>query len=189
MKILKQSKQALSLAIKIINSGGLIVCPTDTIYGFLADASNEKAVKKIYKIKKRPKSNPLPIFIKNIEAAKKIAFISAEQEEILNKKWPGKYTFILKRKKEAKLYGINKDTIALRLPEYKFLNDLLEKINKPLVQTSVNISNNPALTKVSDIIEQFNKFDVLVIGGENLKKSQTSKIMDLTKDKIIILRK
>ena len=151
MEVIKISEKATQMALKILNNGGVIVCPTDTVYGFLADAANKKAVEKIYKIKKRPGSKPLPIFVKDVKIGKKLAFIAQEQEKILNKKWPGKYTFILNRKKRTKLYGINKDTIALRLPKYKFLNDLLEKVNKPLVQTSVNISGQPPLTKIKEI--------------------------------------
>ena len=180
--IIKQSKQAQILAIEIINKGGVIVCPTDTVYGFLADAGNKKAVAKIYKIKKRPRSKPLPVFIKDIKMAESLTVINKEQEKILNQKWPGKYTFILNKKNK-------KGTIALRIPKYKFLNDLLKKINRPLVQTSVNISSNSTLTKISDIIEQFEKQDILIIDAENLPKGKPSAIIDLTQYKPKILRK
>lgn len=180
MQVIKQSKQALELAIKAINQGKVVVCPTDTVYGFLADASNKKAVDKIYKIKKRPKSKPLAVFVKDIKSAKQLAEINDTQVKVLKKYWPGKYTFILNLKKK---------TIALRVPRYKFLNDLLRKINRPLVQTSVNISNNPPLAKISDIIEQFARQDILLIDGGNLKKSKPSKVIDLSKAKTKILRK
>ena len=129
----------------------------------------------------------MAVFVKDFKMAKELAEISKEQEKILKAKWPGKFTFVLKRKKSLpagrqgiKLYDGAKRTIALRIPKYKFLNDLLKKINKPLAQTSVNISGNPPLTKISDIIEQFKKFDILVIDAGNLPKSAPSKIIDLT---------
>jgi L-threonylcarbamoyladenylate synthase len=192
MEIIKiNSKKAIKLALEAIKTGGIVVCPTDTVYGFLADAANKKAVEKIYKIKNRPESKFLPIFVKDIKMTKKLAFINEEQEKILNKKWPGKYTFILNRKKGVELYGIDEDTIALRLPKYKFLNDLLKKINKPLVQTSVNISGQPPLTKIKEIIEIFknkeNRPDLIINAG-NLPKSKPSTIIDLTKNKIKTLR-
>ncbi len=186
--ILKPSQQTLNKVIETLQNGGVVVCPTDTVYGFLADAENKKAVEKIYKIKKRSKSKLLPIFIKDMKMAKELAFIEKEHEKILNKKWPGKYTFVLKRKKGLKLYGVDKNTIALRIPKYKFLNDLLKKIDKPLVQTSVNISSNPALTKISDIIKQFNKYDILIIDADNLKKNRPSKIIDFTLKHLTRLR-
>src|SRR3990167_9759980 len=135
MKVIKQSQRTLKKAITVIKSGGVVICPTDTVYGFLADATNKKAVEKIYKIKKRPKSKPLSVFVKDIKMAKEIAIIDEKQEKRLKKYWPGKYTFILKLKVESrklKVFGIKKNSIALRIPKYKFLNDLLKKINRPL---------------------------------------------------------
>lgn len=180
MEITKQANKSLAIVVDFLNNGGVIICPTDTIYGFLALAENKKAVEKIYKIKKRPKSKPLPIFVKDIKMAKSLAEISEKQEKTIKKYWPGKYTFVLRA---------GKRTIALRMPKYKYLNNLLKKINKPLVQTSVNISNKPALTKISDIMDQFGKLNVLAIDAGYLKKSKPSKIIDLTKEKIKILRK
>lgn len=189
MKILQTSNVALKKSIAVIKSGGIVVCPTDTVYGFLADASNKKAVDKIYKIKKRQRSKPLSVFVKDLKMAKKIAEISKEQEKILTlrlrsgqaKFWPGKYTFILKRKIDKKLYGVDKKTIAIRIPKYKFLNDLLKKVNKPLVQTSVNISGEAPLIKIGDMVEKFGKNkNIIIIDTGSLKKSNPSKIIDIT---------
>lgn len=188
MKIIKQSPKALNEAVVILQKGGVIICPTDTVYGFLADATNKKAIEKIYKIKKRPRSKPLAVFVKDIKMAKDLAEINDSQMKILKNKWPGKYTFILQRKKpcevgsHTKLYCVDKKTIALRIPKYKFLNNLLKKINKPLAQTSVNISGEPSLTKIKEIIEKFAGSDpaILIIDGGDLPKSNPSKIVDLT---------
>ncbi len=160
------------------------------MYGFLADATNKKAVDKVFKIKKRPKSKSLPIFVKDMKMAKNLAEISKEQEKVFKKYWPGKYTFILKCKTNIKLYGIKKNTIAIRIPKHKFLNDLLKKINKPLVQTSVNISGEPPLLKIDDIKVKFGglKHKVLIIDSGNLKKAKPSKIIDLTSKHLTRLR-
>lgn len=189
MIIVKPTLENLSLAVAVLNKEGVIVCPTDTVYGFLADASSKKAVDKIYKIKKRPKSKPLPFFVKDLKIAKGLAEINKDQEKVLKKFWPGKYTFILKRKttrpglvgKYNKIYGVAKGTIAIRIPKHEFLNTLLKKINRPLVQTSVNISGEPALVKKEDIIKKFgNSKNILIINGGKLKKSKPSQVMDLT---------
>ncbi len=197
MNILKPSKQSLNRIVRVLQKGGVVICPTDTVYGFVADVGNKKAVDKIFKIKKRPKSKPLPIFVRDLKMAKQLAEIDERQMKILKNKWPGKFTFILQRKSprevgsHTKLYGVDEKTIALRIPKYKFLNDLLKKIDKPLVQTSVNISGQPPLTKISDIIESIGGSDppILIIDGGDLKKSNPSKIIDLTQNKIKILRK
>ena len=185
-KIIKPSKGGVKIATDILQTGGVVICPTDTVYGFLADVQNKKAVGRIYKIKKRPKSKPLSLFVNDLKMAKDLAEIDERQEKILRKRWPGKYTFILKRKHKTKLYGVAKNTIALRIPKYKFLQGLLKKINKPLVQTSVNISGKPAATKISDIIlllKNCGTSDVpqfLVIDGGDLPKRKPSKVIDLT---------
>lgn len=193
MKIISiKEENALKTTAELLRNDGVVVCPTDTVYGFLADALSEKAVDKIFEIKKREKSKPLPVFVRDVEMVKSIASVNAEQEKVLNEKWPGKFTFVLKRRKDAKLYGVAEDTIALRIPKYKFLNDLLEKINKPLVQTSANISGEPPLERVEEIIEQFknqkSKPDLIIDEGD-LPKSKPSTIIDLTEDDIKILRK
>lgn len=183
--LLKKSQTALNDAVKFLENSGVVICPTDTVYGFLALADNKKAVDKIYKIKKRPKSKPLAVFVKDFKAANELANINEKQKKVIKNKWPGKYTFVLERKK-AKLYDGGKTTIALRIPKYKFLNNLLKKINKPLTQTSVNVSGSLALTKINDIIEQFSRRDVLIINGGNLKKVKPSKIIDLTNNNKIL---
>ena len=190
MEILKPSETALKKAVKIIKNGGVIVCPTDTVYGFLADATNKKAVEKIFKIKKRPKSKPLPIFIKDIASAKKFVQINKKGEKILRKYWPGKYTFILKRKPAVKLYGVDKKTIAIRIPKHKFLKDLLKKVNKPLVQTSVNISNSRPLNNLRDITAVFGKNRLLdfIIGDGSVKNPKPSKIYDFAQQVLTKIR-
>jgi L-threonylcarbamoyladenylate synthase len=193
MQILKPNKQSINKAIEILNAGGVVIFPTDTVYGFLALAENKKdprrsqtgeAVGKIFKIKKRSKTKPLPIFVKDLRAAKEMVEISPVQEKVLKKYWPGKFTFILKSKEKNK-------TIALRIPKYKFLNDLLKKINKPLAQTSVNVSGQPALSKIKDIIDIFgsDKRIDLIIDTGNLKKSKPSQIIDLIGVRKKIIRK
>ena len=189
MEIVKLRQKPVNKIIEALNAGRVIIFPTDTVYGFLADAGNKKAVGKIYKMKKRAKLKPLPVFIRDLKMALDVAEINKDQVKKIKKYWPGKYTFILKRKKGLKIFDGAKSTIALRIPKHNLLNNLLKKINKPLVQTSVNISDKPPLFKISDIIEQFGGHNILLADVGNLKKSHPSKIVDLTNDKIKILRK
>jgi L-threonylcarbamoyladenylate synthase len=167
--------------LKFLEDGGVVIFPTDTVYGFLALLENKKATDKIYKIKNRPKTKPLAVFVKDLKMAKVLSKISTEQENILKKKWPGKYTFILNS-------AIGKKTIALRIPKYEPLNILLKKINKPLAQTSVNISGRPELNKIKDIKEEFEKSGILIFDAGNLPKRKPSKIIDLTKNEITKIR-
>lgn len=188
MRFYKESPQTLNKVAAFLQEGGVVICPTDTVYGFLADASNKKAVSEIYSIKKRPKTKPLPLFVKDMKMAHEVAVISEEQEETLKKSWPGKVTFRLKLKSKTKLYGVDKDTIALRIPNYKFLNNLLKKVDMPLAQTSVNISGQPLITSINDIVTKFGKTGVIVVDDGNLKVSEPSMVIDLTSEKPVKIR-
>ena len=195
MKILKVgSKETLKSAIGAIKDGKVIICPTDTVYGLLADVTNKKAVEKIFRIKKRSTKKPLPIFVKDIKMAKEIAVINEKQENILKEKWPGKFTFVLEQKSHTKtslVWGKEK-TIGLRIPNYKLVLELLKKINRPLTGTSANISGKPASIKIKEVLKQFkdkkHKPD-LVLDAGNLKPNKPSKVIDLTSQKPKILRR
>lgn len=199
MEVIEASNKSVLKAVSVINDGGVVVFPTDTVYGFLADATNEKAVLKIFKIKKRSKAKILPVFVKDLKMASELVLIEEDQKKKIKKFWPGKYTFVFKEKKpiDSEVIGvsklcISKKTIAIRIPKYKFLNVLLKKINKPIAQTSANISGCPATGNIDDIIDIFENKAIkpdLIINAGKLKKSKPSKIVDLSKETAKFLRK
>jgi tRNA threonylcarbamoyl adenosine modification protein (Sua5/YciO/YrdC/YwlC family) len=175
-----------------LKRGKVIVCPTDTVYGLITIATDKKAVDKIFKIKKRSKTMPLPIFVDNLDAARKLAIMGGKQEKFLKKVWPGKTTVVLKRKTKTKLYGVADETIALRVPKYKLVNDLLARVRIPLTGTSANISGEPATGRIKDVLKQFQgkKFQPdLVVNAGNLKRAKPSTIISLISSKPEILRK
>jgi len=194
MKILKITpenlKSVLKQAVLAIKKRGVIICPTDTVYGLIANAKNHSAVKKVFKIKKRKINNPLPVFVKDLKAAKKLTDINKNQERFLKKFWPGQLTAVLKAKSLKLPKGIisRENKIGLRVPNYKFLNLLLDKVNCPLVATSANISGKKASVKIVEILKQFkykkNKPD-LVIDAGNLKLALPSTVVDLIEFKVI----
>lgn len=180
--------------IRFLNRGQVVVCPTDTVYGLLADATNEKTVKRVFKIKERSKSKAIPVFVRDIEMAKKIAIIDKHQEHFLKEVWPGKITVILKRKQRC---GLSKDlfgrrgTIALRIPDHKLVKEILVKFKKPLTGTSANLSGRGSIIKIKDVFEQFEEEEIkpdLIIDAGNLPQSSSSILIDLTKRKPEILR-
>ena len=194
LKVNFQSPQEniIQKAAEIIKKGGVTVFPTDTVYGLLADARNEKAINKIFKIKKRLKTKPLGIFVKDLAMAKKHAFIDAKQEKFLKKNWPGKITAILKSKNNLpKGLAAGSRTIGIRISDCELIDSLFEKINFPLAQTSANISGKEATTKINEVLEQFTgektKPDLIMDAGD-LFKNKPSKIVDLTKEKPLTIR-
>lgn len=197
VRVKKDFKKTIETTLKFLKQGKVVVCPTDTVYGLICDATNKKTVEKLFKIKKRQKTKPIPIFIKNVKMAKELAFIDREQEKFLKKAWPGKVTVVLKAKQEArKIFpkGILSPAhkIGLRIPDYKLITDLFKKFNKPLTGTSANISGKPASVKIKDILKQFQEKKSqpdLIIDAGNLPEKKPSTIIDLTGKKPKILRK
>jgi L-threonylcarbamoyladenylate synthase len=180
-------------SIKVIEENGVIVFPTDTVYGLVCDATNQKAIQKLFQIKKRDLKKPIPVFVKDIEMAKQIAMVDEKQESFLKKIWPGKVTVILRAKIDFPEGVLGKDkTIGLRIPDYAPLNALFNKINKPLSGTSANLAGEPSSLDINDIITQFKneKFQPdLVIDAGMLELSKPSTVIDLTGKKLKILRK
>lgn len=192
LRIDKNIKKTANIVSNLIKQGKVLICPTDTVYGLIADATNRKAVNKIFQIKKRQRNKPLPIFIRNIETAKKLTYINKKQGKFLKKIWPGKVTVVLKRKRGLKLYGVAKNTIALRVPKYPLLLKIMERTNLPLTGTSANISGEPPSHKIKKVLEQFKNQKItpdLVISAGNLKRSEPSSIIDLTRKRPKILRR
>jgi len=199
MKIIQNNN--LDEIITALENGAVLVCPTDTVYGLVCDATNERAVEKIFEIKGRDKNKPLPVFVKDLEMAKELAEISdepafakgsgvARQEETIKKSWPGATTFILKAKEQKLSPLVYKDgTVALRAPNYGLIREIFKKFAKPLAQTSANVSGMPATTKIKEIVSQLENQKVqpdFVIDTGDLAENNPSAIIDLTANNKII---
>lgn len=195
MNILKVShknfKQALEKAVDLITSGKVIVCPTDTVYGLVCDAQNKKAVERIFKIKNRPKAKPIGVFARDIKMAEQIAVISKDKKKTIEELLLGKTTIVLKSKKFFSGIVV-KNKIGFRIPNYKLLNNLLEKLNKPLAQTSANISGKAAETKIKQVLKYFQgkkNQPNLVLDAGDLPLALPSAVIDLTLKKAKVLRR
>lgn len=189
MKILKIGKQNFSEIItevaRLIKSGGIVVCPTDTVYGLICDPTNRQAMERLFRIKQRPKSKPIPVFVSNMEMAKKLAEINQKQERFLRRAWPGAVTVVLKSKNGGK-------TIGIRIPRHGLILEIIEKLGHPLAETSANISSEPSTTKIREVLKYFKGRKCqpdLILDGGNLKLANPSKVIDLTGSRPIILRK
>lgn len=193
MEIVKiNSKDSAAKAVNFLKKGKILISPTDTVYGLIADATDKKAVDKVFAIKKRPLEKRLPVFVKDLKMAGKFGEIGRLQEKFLKSFWPGQITVVLKRKKGRKLYGVDEKTVALRIPDHKFTLSLIRRLNRPLIGTSANISGQPASTRISQVVEQFkNKKEQpdSAIDAGNLKPARPSVVIDLTGSFPKILRK
>ncbi len=198
MKILevdlnKDYTGALKEAVTVLESGGVIICPTDTLYGIGCNALNEKAVKRVFEIKDRVLSKPLPIIVRDIAWAKELADISKKNEKILEKIWPGKITAVLPKKEIIPdVLTSGHKTVGIRIPDYQLTEQLLRAFGYPIALTSANISEEESTQDINEIIKIFSKRLTkqpdLVLDVGILPKSEPSAVLDLTTSQPKILR-
>ena len=189
---LRESEEAIVEAAKVMLAGGTVVFPTDTVYGLGCDATNENAIRKIFKLKNRATDKPLAIIVRDSAMAKKVAFIDQRLERAMDVMFPGAITVILwRRHKLPAILTANKETIGLRIPDYKLTHLLSENMGRPYVATSANVSKEPATTKIEQVIRYFEKSFAkpdLILDAGDLKFSEPSTVLDLTVEKPKIVR-
>ena len=174
-------------AAQIINKGGIVIFPTDTVYGIGCDPYNQKAVLSLYKIKKREKTKPLPVIGYSKKELEKIAEFNDKAEKIAEMFWPGPITLILKVKDEniKKSLGLGKK-IAVRVPNNQCVLSLLKEC-KLLVATSANISGTTSLTDPNDCKRDLNGYDLLLDGGI-LSDNGESTIVEIDENELRVVR-
>lgn len=155
---------------KIIKNGGLVLFPTETVYGIGANGLDENAVKKIYIAKGRKTDNPLILHISNFEMLTQIAQkISKLEKKLIEAFWPGPFTIILNRTvivPDIVTGGL--DTVGVRMPSGEIAKKLIEYSKVPIAAPSANISGKPSGTNIKDIYEELkNKVDYIIDDGES----------------------
>ena len=189
-KIKKYTEDCIQLACRRLENGESIIIPTDTVYGIAANATNEAAVNKIYKIKKRPRSMPLIIFVSSISDAEKIAEFSTIDKFLAQQFWPGPVTLILKKKK-YKIYNGDKrlSKIGIRVPKNKVVLEILKKIKKPLATTSANLHKEKNITEIEKLNILLDKKVSLGIYSKEKMSFTESTLIQTSSKKVRILRK
>ena len=187
--IYKATNNNLYKAKIVIEKGDVVAVPTETVYGLAANAYNNKAVKKIFALKKRPSHNPLIIHFKNIEQIKKETIINNNFLKLAKKFSPGPLTYVLKKKKNSKISKLaNKGlgSIAVRIPSEKNILKLLNMLECPLAAPSANKSKSLSPTTAKHVAEEFNGKVKIIIDGGACKIGIESTVIDLTaKPKIL----
>jgi L-threonylcarbamoyladenylate synthase len=182
-------KKALNKAKEALLSGNLVIVPTETVYGIVALARLENAVKKIYKIKERPAIKPLPLIALNLSSYNNWAVFNKEAVILAKKFWPGPLTLIVpKGEKTSNLISAGKDSVAVRIPGHYFVLALLKEINEPLVATSANISGGDEPVNLDDVPESIKEKTSIGVDSGKAVYEIPSTIIDLTKEQKPILR-
>ena len=163
-----KDKSALEIAAEKIKSGGLVVFPTETVYGLGADATDEKAVSSIFEAKGRPSDNPLIIHVADPMDADKYAFTSRLYYALAERFMPGPLTVIMKsREIIPKRTRGGLDTVAVRCPEALIARELIRLSKTPIAAPSANLSGSPSPTSAKHVIDDMmGRVDVILDGGD-----------------------
>ncbi|MCI8617019.1 MAG: threonylcarbamoyl-AMP synthase [Clostridia bacterium] len=180
-----------------LKNGGIVIFPTDTVYGIGCNCFSTKAIKKIFDVKSRSEKKPINVLTDKIEKIENVTKnIKNEEKEIINKYMPGAVTVVLDKNENVPdilTSGLN--TIGVRIPDNKIALEILKKFENPLATTSVNISGDLPGVEISDFVKEFeNKVDIIIDGGKTkigvastiVKVDESSKINILREGSIKI---
>ena len=183
------NKKTLKKTVNSLNQGNIAGLPTETVYGLAGNAYSDRAIKKIFKLKKRPSKNPLIIHYDNYKSASKDVLLNKNFFKLYKKFCPGPMTFILKKNKKTKISSLataKLNTVAIRFPSHRVIKKMLKFLNYPLAMPSANLSSSLSPVNALDVFDEFKKKLKIIINGGNSSIGLESTVIDLTgKPKIL----
>jgi L-threonylcarbamoyladenylate synthase len=193
MKVLKTSidkvdEDIISEAVNVLAGGGVVLYPTDTVYGLGANIFDKNAVRRVFEIKNRSFLKPISILVHDVDSIDLVAKVSLSQKETINSYLPGPYTFILnKRKIVPRGVTSGLSNVGVRVPDCPIACNLARIF--PITTTSANLSDDEMLSNPKEILEQLGCDVDLVIDVGNLNSKKASSIIDLSGFEPKIIRK
>jgi len=189
MSVFKATENSIRKASKIVKDGGLVVYPTDTVYGMGCDPFNIKAVERVFKVKGERKEKPLPILASDIECIAKIAYMNEKARKIAEKHWPGPLTLVVPKKLALpSIVTCGLKSVGVRIPNHTVAIQLISLCDGLLVGTSANKTGRKAPNTAQEAIEQLGKLVDIVLNGGPAPLHQESSIIDLTARRPKMLR-
>lgn len=178
-------------AVTVLECGGLVVVPTETLYGLAADGLNEMAIDKLFEVKGRPKNNPIMLQVANIDMLDQIVeHVPDAAKKLIHAFWPGPLTLILKKKTYiSSILSAGTDTIGVRMPDQLLTLKIINMLNRPIAVPSANLSGQDPPKTPEEVEAQLEgkQIEGIVDAGE-CKIGMASTIVDLTRGKWRILR-
>ena len=180
---LSDYETAIDTAEAAISSGGLVVYPTDTLYGIGCDALLRESVEKIHALKKREGRKPFSILVSDYTMLSHYCAVSKKQEDILHALLPGPYTFILPLKQ--KLPVTDSMEVGVRVPDHHLMREVSKRLQLPIVTTSANLSGQKDAAEASEIAPEIADGADLFIDGGRCLYAQGSTVIDLIRMKVL----
>ena len=180
--------QSISRAVEIVQSGGVIAFPTDTVYGIGVSAFNEEAIEKLYQVKGRSYQKAIPILVSDQEELTRITPpLDQNVKAIIQRFWPGALTLIIPLLKGMPENLSPTQTIGVRIPDFKLTRELLSHTG-PLAATSANISGGEITLTAEEVAENLGGMIDLILDGGKTPGGVPSTVLDCTQAELIILR-
>lgn len=179
--ILSDDNPQLPRAVKeVLEVGGILIFPTDTIYGIGGNPWDERAIALVQTLKQRPPDRPFALHLPAVEAIEQYARLDERSRPILERFLPGPYTFLLPASAHAPSAAVKDGKVGVRVPDHPFFSIVMRSLDRPLFGTSVNRSGEPPLETIEAIIERFGTVDLIVTG--KALSGRASAVIDLTVD-------
>lgn len=186
---IEAQSQDIDLAASILKNGGLVVIPTETVYGLGGDGTNPSSSKKIYEAKGRPSDNPLIIHIANPKDAEKYAHTNELYYRLADAFMPGPLTVILPKKNTVPYETTGGlDTVAIRCPSHPVAHAIIKRAGIPIAAPSANISGRPSATSSEYVLEDFDGRVDMIIDGGDCEIGLESTIVMIKDDSLVLLR-
>lgn len=183
-------EKIISRAVKILANGGIIAYPTETFYGLGTDATNEKAIEKIFSVKGRDFKNPISLIIgSSDDIYPLVKDVPESAQKLMDAFWPGALTIVFAASdKVSPMLTAGTGKIGLRISSHPIANAIALELGKPLTATSANISGNQECSLASEVIKQIgNKIDAILDWGKT-RGGEPSTVIDVTCSSPVILR-
>ena len=190
-RVLAYSQDAIAEAARLILAGEPVAMPTETVYGLAADATNPRAVSRIYEAKGRPSFNPLIVHVASLDAAQRIGELSAQALDLAQRHWPGPLTLVVPLQPGAGIAAIvtaGLATIGLRVPAHPAMQELLEAAGRPLAAPSANASGSISPTRAEHVLRSLDGRIPLIVDAGPTERGLESTIVAATGAPLRLLR-
>lgn len=180
--VLRNDDPNLSQSInEILECGGVLIFPTDTVFGIGGNPWDKQVVARVQTMKSRSSQHPFTLHLPTFDLTERFAYLNEQTRKILNDFFPGPFTFLLWATAQAPVSAVKERKVGIRVPDHPFFTKVMAQLARPLFGTSVNRSGEPPLNNIDQIIEQFgNRVELIVC--ESTVSGRPSAIIDLTLD-------
>ena len=171
-------RDARERALAVLESGGLVAFPTDTVYGLAADPWNERAVRSLYQVKERPKTLPIPLLLSGAAEVERVAVLGETCSGLPLHFWPGGLTLVLPKRESVIGDITDRPTVGVRVPDHSVALDIIDTAGGVLAVTSANVSGEPSPVTAQEVEEQLGDRIALILDGGRCRGGVPSTVLD-----------